>query len=95
MSTESQTQLDQLKNKLAKKEREMHSIQQIGKALSSVLNRDKLLVLIMDEVTRLINAERGTLYIVDIEKGELISVRSSPLARWNISNEPSGILTIN
>jgi K+-sensing histidine kinase KdpD len=51
----------------------MHSIQQIGKALSSVLNRDKLLILIMDEVTKLMLAERGTLYIVDTEKGELWS----------------------
>jgi len=51
----------------------MHSIQQIGKALSSVLNRDKLLILIMEEVTKLIGAERGTLYIVDEEKGEIWS----------------------
>jgi len=51
----------------------MRSIQQIGKALSSVLNRDKLLILIMEEVTSLIGAERGTLYIVDEEKGEIWS----------------------
>ncbi len=51
----------------------MRSIQQIGKALSSVLNRDKLLILIMEEVTSLVGAERGTLYIVDEEKGEIWS----------------------
>jgi K+-sensing histidine kinase KdpD len=51
----------------------MHSMQQIGKTLSSVLDRDRLLVLIMDEVTRLMDAERGTLYIVEGEKGELWS----------------------
>jgi K+-sensing histidine kinase KdpD/putative methionine-R-sulfoxide reductase with GAF domain len=48
-------------------------MQQIGKALSSVLNRDRLLILIMEEVTKLIEAERGTLYIVDEEKGEIWS----------------------
>jgi K+-sensing histidine kinase KdpD len=48
-------------------------MQQIGKTLSSVLDRDRLLVLIMDEVTRLMGAERGTLYIVENEKGELWS----------------------
>ncbi len=64
-----QEQLAILKRQLERKQLEMHSIQQIGKALSSVLNRDKLLILIMEEVTRLIGVERGTLYIVDEEKG--------------------------
>ena len=62
-----------LQDRLEQKENQLHSIQQIGKSLSSVLNRDKLLILIMDEVTRLMNAERGTLFIVDSEKGELWS----------------------
>jgi signal transduction histidine kinase/putative methionine-R-sulfoxide reductase with GAF domain len=62
-----------LKDQLEQKENQLHSIQQIGKSLSSVLNRDKLLILIMDEVTRLMHAERGTLFIVDTEKGELWS----------------------
>jgi K+-sensing histidine kinase KdpD len=62
-----------LKFRLKRKELEMQSIQYIGKALSSVLNRDKLLILIMDEVTKLMHAERGTLYVVDGEKGELWS----------------------
>lgn len=73
MDSNTNEAIQQLKKKLERKEVEMRSMQQIGKALSSVLNRDKLLVLIMDEVTRLINAERGTLYIVDTEKGELWS----------------------
>ena len=66
-------QIEELKTRLQRKINEMHSMQQIGKTLSSVLDRDRLLVLIMDEVTRLMDAERGTLYIVDTEKGELWS----------------------
>jgi K+-sensing histidine kinase KdpD len=66
-------ELQDLKNQLKRKINEMHSMQQIGKTLSSVLDRDQLLVLIMDEVTRLMEAERGTLYIVENEKGELWS----------------------
>ena len=66
-------QLADLQTQLKRKINEMQSIQQIGKTLSSVLDRDRLLVLIMDEVTRLMNAERGTLYIVDNERGELWS----------------------
>jgi signal transduction histidine kinase len=68
-----ESQVEDLKNQLERKINEMHSMQQIGKTLSSVLDRDRLLILIMEEVTRLMNAERGTLYIVDSEKGELWS----------------------
>ncbi len=67
------TEIQDLKNQLKRKINEMHSMQQIGKTLSSILDRDRLLVLIMDEVTRLMDAERGTLYIVESEKGELWS----------------------
>jgi K+-sensing histidine kinase KdpD len=73
VSSDSDNKIKDLQIRLKRKEREMHSIQQIGKSLSSVLNRDKLLVLIMDEVTKLIEAERSTLYVVDAEKGELWS----------------------
>jgi K+-sensing histidine kinase KdpD len=66
-------EIHDLKNQLKRKINEMHSMQQIGKTLSSVLDRDRLLVLIMDEVTRLMEAERGTLYVVENEKGELWS----------------------
>jgi signal transduction histidine kinase len=52
---------------------QMDSIQQIGMRLSSELRIDKLLLLIMDEVTRLMNAERSTFFIVDGERGELWS----------------------
>ncbi len=68
-----ESQVEDLKNQLERKINEMHSMQQIGKTLSSVLDRDRLLILIMEEVTRLMNAERGTLFIVDGEKGELWS----------------------
>ena len=65
--------LNQLKKILERREIEMQSIQHIGKALSSELRIEQLLQLIMDEVTRLMNAERSTFYIVDEERGELWS----------------------
>lgn len=68
-----QNEISELREKLGRKEIEMRSIQQIGNSLSSELNRDRLLILIMDELTKLMNAERSTLYIVDTEKGELWS----------------------
>ena len=66
-------ELQVVRNQLKRKINEMRSMQQIGKTLSSVLDRDRLLIIIMNEVTRLMDAERGTLYIVENEKGELWS----------------------
>lgn len=63
----------QLKEKLERLQIEMNSIHQIGKALSSELRTKRLLPLIMNEVTRLMNAERSTFYIVDKERGEVWS----------------------
>jgi len=63
----------QLEKKLQRLQVEMNSIQQIGKTLSSELRTRRLLPLIMNEVTRLMNAERSTFYIVDEERGELWS----------------------
>ncbi len=67
------TKIKNLLSRLARRELEMRSMQYIGKALSSVLNLERLLMLIMDEVTKLMHAERGTLYLVDFDKGELWS----------------------
>jgi GAF domain-containing protein len=67
-------EIQKLKNRLERRELQMRSMQQIGKALSSVLNQQQLLILIMNEVIKLINAERGTLFLTDPEKGELWSV---------------------
>jgi signal transduction histidine kinase/putative methionine-R-sulfoxide reductase with GAF domain len=68
-----QEQIGVLEAAIERKENEMSSMLEIGKVLSSELNRDRLIALIMNEVTRLIDAERGTLYVVDQEKGELWS----------------------
>ncbi len=62
-----------LEKELQHKQLTISSIHEIGKALSSELKIDRLLPLIMDEVTRLIGAERSTFYVVDHERGELWS----------------------
>lgn len=63
----------QLEKMLRQKERELYSIQQIGKALSSTLDLDELLKLIMQEITTLMDADRSTLFIADHEKKEIWS----------------------
>ena len=63
--------LKELQRLLRKRERELYSIQRISKAVGSTLNIDQLLLLIMREITGLMDADRSTLYIVDHEKNEL------------------------
>lgn len=63
----------ELQELLERKTIEMNSILQIGRALSSELRIERLLMLVIEEVNKLMNSERGTFYIVDQEKGELWS----------------------
>jgi len=71
--SEAKTDFRLLNERVQRLETERDSIQQIGNSLSSELNLDRLLILVMDEVNRLMNSERGTFYIVDEERGELWS----------------------
>jgi len=73
MSMDAQNKLAELEKLLQRKTIEMNSIQQIGRALSSELRIERLLMLVIEEVNKLMDAERGTFYIVDQEKGELWS----------------------
>ena len=64
---------EELRTQLQQKEKELYSIQKIGQALSSTLNLDDLLNLIMNETTTLMNADRSTLYLIDKPKKEIWS----------------------
>lgn len=59
-------QVDELKARIK-------AMQQIGRALSSTLDLDTLLSVIMTEITRLMAAERSTLFLVDKAKKEIWS----------------------
>ncbi|KAA3609985.1 MAG: GAF domain-containing protein [Calditrichaeota bacterium] len=65
--------ISELEKQFNRKSVEMKSIQQIGRALSSELRIERLLMLVIQEVNNLMDSERGTFYIVDKEKGELWS----------------------
>ncbi len=65
--------LAEMQRRLRHKEREVYSIQRIGKALSSTLKLDELLRLIMQEITTLMDADRSTLYIADHQRREIWS----------------------
>ena len=54
-------------------ERELQVFEAVGRALSNERNVDALLDLIVDKLTEVIDADRGTLYLLDPQKGELVS----------------------
>ncbi len=62
-----------LEKALGDRERELYSIQRIGKALSSTLHLDELLNLIMQEITTLMDADRSSLFLVDHERKQIWS----------------------
>ena len=61
------------KQRFEKLEKQLQSVKQIGNSLSSTLYLDDLLPKIIAEVTKLMNAERSTLFLVDYEKNEIWS----------------------
>ncbi len=60
-------------DEVLKKESVISSMKEIGLAISGALSLDTLLHLIMGKVTELMEADRGTLYLLDREKNELWS----------------------
>ena len=60
-------------DRVKKLENRLESMRYIGNVLSRTLNIDDLLTLIIDEMTKLMSAERSTLFIVDKKNGEIWS----------------------
>ncbi len=58
---------------LARCRRKVRALQEVGTAITSTLEHDELLHLVMERVSDVVDAERSTLYLVDPERGELWS----------------------
>jgi serine phosphatase RsbU (regulator of sigma subunit)/anti-sigma regulatory factor (Ser/Thr protein kinase) len=54
-------------------EEELQVFEEVGLALSNERNVETLLPLIVDKLTEVVDADRGTLYLIDEEKDELVS----------------------
>src|SRR5436309_1979844 len=63
----------ELRARLLEEQRKRAMVQEIGAALSSTLDLDRLLALIMDRVTHLLAADRSTLYVLSDDGNELWS----------------------
>lgn len=62
-----------LEKQLAAHQTRLHGMQDISSAIGSTLNLDRLLDLIMNKITQLMEADRSTLWLIDQETRELWS----------------------
>src|SRR5437660_12744218 len=67
------SEVAELRARLLGEERKRAMMQEIGAALGSTLDLDRLLALIMEKVTELLDADRSTLYLVSEDGQELWS----------------------
>jgi len=61
----------ELEKRLATEQKKLALVQEISRALSSALELDRLLALIMEKVTLLMEADRSTLYLLTPDKKQL------------------------
>jgi signal transduction histidine kinase len=70
---ELQARVDELEAQLARSERTVQALREVGLALGSTLDLDQLLELILNKITELLEADRATLYLLDEQRQRLLS----------------------
>ena len=68
-----QARIDELEAQLARSERSVQALREVGLALGSTLDLDQLLELILQKITDLLEGDRATLYLLDEQRGRLLS----------------------
>ena len=63
----------ELEAALARSEKTVQALRDVGLALGSTLDLDQLLELILNKITELLEADRATLYLLDEARGRLLS----------------------
>jgi signal transduction histidine kinase len=63
----------ELDARLARAERTVKALRDVGLALGSTLDLDQLLELILGKIAELLDADRATLYLLDEQRGRLLS----------------------
>ncbi|MDD9938782.1 MAG: GAF domain-containing sensor histidine kinase [Myxococcales bacterium] len=63
----------ELKAELEREQGKLRALQDIGKALGSTLDLDELIGLLLTRITRIMDADQATLYVLDEASGELWS----------------------
>src|SRR5688572_14723204 len=72
-SPDEASDLEILRTRLRAEEKKLALVQEIGQALSSALDLDRLLALIMEKITILMEADRSTLYLFSDDGTQLWS----------------------
>ena len=67
------SEVEQLREALSREQEKLRALQDIGAALGSTLDLNELLILVLDRVSQLMEADRSTLYLLDEETGQLWS----------------------
>ena len=80
--------LDRAGDKMTQQEAKFASMQEISSALGATIQLDELLVLIMEKITKLMDAERSSLFLLDEETGELWSKVSQGIVDQEIRLKP-------
>jgi signal transduction histidine kinase len=70
---ELQARIEELEAQLARSERTVTALREVGLALGSTLDLDQLLELILNKITELLEADRATLYLLDEQRQRLLS----------------------
>ncbi|NUQ78798.1 MAG: GAF domain-containing protein [Polyangiaceae bacterium] len=70
---ELQARIQELEAQLARSERTVSALREVGLALGSTLDLDQLLELILNKITELLEADRATLYLLDEQRQRLLS----------------------
>jgi signal transduction histidine kinase/putative methionine-R-sulfoxide reductase with GAF domain len=72
-TVETEGQLNDLHSRLLVEQRKLDAVRELSRALGATLDLDRLLLLLLDKVTELLDAERATLYLVSDNGEELVS----------------------
>jgi len=73
MGVDEKTSLEQLKAELKRRESRARAVMEVGRSLTAIADIDELLLLIVDRVTVMMEAERSTIFLVDEDRGEIWS----------------------
>jgi signal transduction histidine kinase/putative methionine-R-sulfoxide reductase with GAF domain len=65
--------VEELEAELVRSEKTVQALREVGLALGSTLDLDQLLELILKKITELIEGDRATLYLLDEQRGRLLS----------------------
>jgi signal transduction histidine kinase len=68
-----EARIHELEAALARSEKTVQALRDVGLALGSTLDLDQLLELILNKITELLEGDRATLYLLDEHRGRLLS----------------------